>query len=185
MISEKGVTVNYGLTAGCSKKRKRSLQQYDQDYGHDQLQVEKRQSRSDSESIYEFLAAFSGGQVLNLQPTDIGNLSSLISFSAARTFTNILYKSSPLTGTYMFNFPVDETATAILISVNGRYIQATVRDPQGCYYNNKYLLLVARTCMSYNILHAICTPINSLLHESGTAAMCKSVKCSLAIQNGV
>ena len=127
LISEKGVTVSYGLTDGCRGKRNRSLQQYNQDHRH----VEKRQTGSDSENVYQFLAALSGGQVLNLQPTDIGNLSSLISFSAARTYTTIFYKSGPLFGTYSFRFPVDETATAVLLSVNARSIQVTVRNPQG------------------------------------------------------
>ena len=127
LISEKGVTVSYGLTDGCRGKRKRSLQQYNQDHRH----VEKRQTGSDSENVYQFLAALSGGQVLNLQPTDIGNLSSLISFSAARTYTTIFYKSGPLFGTYSFRFPVDETATAVLLSINGRSIEVTVRNPQG------------------------------------------------------
>ena len=127
LISEKSVTVSYGLTEGCRGKRKRSLQQYNQDYSH----VEKRQTVSDSENVYQFLAALSGGQVLNLRPTDIGNLSSLISFSAARTYTTIFYKSGPLFGTYSFRFPVDETATAVLLSINGRSIQVTVRNPQG------------------------------------------------------
>ena len=127
LISDKGVTVNYGLTDGCSKKRKRSLQEYNQDYS----QVEKRQTSSDSESVYQFLAALSGGQVLNLQPTDIGDLSSLISFSTARTYTTIFYKSGPLAGTYSFRFPVDKTVTAVLLSVNGRFIQVTVRNSQG------------------------------------------------------
>ena len=127
LISEKGVTVSYGLTDGCSRKRKRSLQQSNQDYS----QVEKRQTSSDSENVYQFLAALSGGQVLNLQPTDIGDLSSLISFSAARTYTTIFYRSGPLPGTYSFLFPVDETATAVLLSINGRSIQVNVRNPQG------------------------------------------------------
>ena len=127
LISEKSVTVNYGLTDGCRGKRKRSLQQNNQDYSH----VEKRQTSSGSESVYQFLAALSGGQVLNLQPTDIGDLSSLISFSAARTYTTIFYQSGPLAGTYRFRFPVDETVTAVLISINGRFIQVTVRNPQG------------------------------------------------------
>ena len=127
LISEKGVTVNYGLTDGCSRKRKRSLQQSNQDYS----EVEKRQTSSDSENVYQFLAALSGGQVLNLQPTDIGDLSSLISFSTARTYTTIFYKSGPLPGTYSFLFPVDETATAVLLSINGRSIQVSVRNPQG------------------------------------------------------
>ena len=127
LISEKGVTVNYGLTDGCSKKRKRSLQRYHQPYS----QVEKRQTSSNSENVYQFLAALSGGQVLNLQPTDIGDLSSLISFSTARTYTTIFYKSGVLPGTYRFFFPVDETATAVLLSINGRSIQVNVRNPQG------------------------------------------------------
>ena len=127
LISEKGVTVNYGLTDGCIMKRKRSLQQYNQDYSH----VGKRQTSSDSENVYQFLAALSGGQVLNLEPTDIGDLSSLISFSTVRTYTTIFYKSGALAGTYSFRFPVDETATAVLLSVNGRYIQVTVRNSQG------------------------------------------------------
>ena len=127
LISEKGVTVNYGLTDGCSKKRKRSLQRYHQPYS----QVEKRQTSSNSENVYPFLAALSGGQVLNLQPTDIGDLSSLISFSTARTYTTIFYKSGVLPGIYRFFFPVDETATAVLLSINGRSIQVNVRNPQG------------------------------------------------------
>lgn len=127
LISEKGVTVNYGLTDGCSRKRKRSLQQSNQDYS----EVEKRQTSSDSGNVYQFLAALSGGQVLNLQPTDIGDLSSLISFSTARTYTTIFYKSGPLPGTYRFLFPVDKTATTVLLSINGRSIQVTVRNPQG------------------------------------------------------
>ena len=127
LISEKGVMVNYGLTDGCSEKRKRSLQQHNQDYSH----VEKRQTSSDSENVYQFLAALSGGQVLNLEPTDIGDLSSLISFSTARTYTTIFYKSGALAGTYSFHFPVDETATAVLLSVNGRSLQVTVRNSQG------------------------------------------------------
>ena len=69
--------------------------------------------------------------MLNLEPTDIGDLSSLISFSTARTYTTIFYKSGALAGTYSFHFPVDETATAVLLSVNGRSLQVTVRNSQG------------------------------------------------------
>ena len=141
LISEKGVTVNYGLTDGCSEKRKRSLQQYNQDYS----QVEKRQTGSDNENVYQFLAALSGGQVLNLLPTDIADLSSLISFSAAQTYTTIFYKAGSQVGTYSFRFPVDETATAVLLSVNGRSIQVTVRNSQGTLLQNG--------CFSSKVLH--------------------------------
>ena len=84
-------------------------------------------------------------QVLNLQPTDIGDLSSLISFSTARTYTTISYKSGGLATTYSFRFPVDETTTAVLLSVNGRSIQVTVRNSQG------WLLYTASRLGNFNL----------------------------------
>ena len=67
LISEKGVTVNYGLTDGCSKKRKRSLQQSNQDYS----QVEKRQTSSDSGMSINFWLLSPADKCLT---TDIGDL---------------------------------------------------------------------------------------------------------------
>ena len=79
---------------------------------------------------YNFLAAISGGQVLNINTGDISELATLMSFSAMQTYTTIFYKTNSIMPG-MYNFPVDETVNVLIISINGNGITVFVTTPEG------------------------------------------------------
>ena len=92
----------------------------------------RRASASDL-SLYEDLARFSGGQVLNVQTSDISELATQISFSAFQNPHTVLYKSgsgSLTTNTYLV--PLDSSVQRALITISGTSISSVViSSPQG------------------------------------------------------
>lgn len=105
--------------------RKRSL---DDKQMYDNISRTKRQVGND---VYELLALYSGGQVLNVRTSDISNLASLVSFSAVQSRRTIFRRSSVLYGTVEHSIPVDSSVVEVLISINGRSIGTSVSSPQG------------------------------------------------------
>ena len=120
LISEKTVKIFPIVTSGCSDKRRRST-------GHDHRSLFKREAEVD---LYNFIAAYSGGQVFNIaDPSDIGGLSSLITFSAIEANT-VLFKSS-VSPSGEYTFPIDEKVRKVTVSVNGEDITSSVASAEG------------------------------------------------------
>ena len=120
LIREKRLTMNILLTAGCSRKKR--------DTGR-----HRRQSETDN--IYEYLSAISGGQTLELSATDLSSVDSVI-FSSFRPSTLTIFLQtgpSSLTGSmHTVEFRVDSTLTEFQITINGNSLGSiTLLTPQG------------------------------------------------------
>ena len=136
LIGQTGVRVTYVLTGTCFFGRKRSAESSQLDteqFSMKQHGLAMRSRRQLVDDLYTLIAAMSGGQVLNVNENDISELSSLISFSLMQALTTIFFRMSTITPG-SFNFPVDETVSQFLISVNGAGITVSVTTPQGEIY---------------------------------------------------
>ena len=142
LISEKSVKIFPIVSSVCSSdKRKRST-------GYDHRSLFKREAEVD---LYHFIAAYSGGQVFSIaDPSDIGGLSSLITFSAIEANT-VLFKSS-VSPSGDYTFPIDEKVHEVTVSVNGNAVTSTVMPPEGQFV---YIMFTKHT-VSYLCL----SPLN-------------------------
>ena len=107
LIIQKSVTVTFALINAFRKKRS----------GNDGMQdiqntyKEKRQL----DDIYNIIAAFSGGQVLNLETSDLSELGEFVGFSADQSQVTILRES----GNMSTIFHVDSFIQQVVISIDG------------------------------------------------------------------
>ena len=116
--------MSYVLTGSCSSgRRKRSASS--------QYTSQRWRRQSDTESLYEFIAAYTGGQVLNVPTSAISELASLITLSSQRSYTNMLHKTGPGQFSKTLNFSVDVTTDVVVISLTGQSIGVTIRTPGG------------------------------------------------------
>ena len=131
LISKAAVRVNYVLTGSCFFGRKRSAEGSQLDTERYSVkQHHTRRKRQTIDDLYTLISATSGGQILNVNENNIDELSSLISFSLMQALTTVFYRMSSV-ATGSFNFPVDETVSQVLITVNGGNVAFTVTTPQG------------------------------------------------------
>ena len=106
LIIQKSVTVTFALVEA---RKKRS--------GNDGMQdiqntyKEKRQL----DDTYNIIAAFSGGQVLNLETDDLSELGEFVGFSADQSQVTILRESGNMSST----FHVDSFIQQVVISIDG------------------------------------------------------------------
>ena len=121
--------VNYVLTGNCFG-RKRSAGQHDTEQHDMEQYLSNMRSPRQVEDLYSLIAAISGGLVLNVDEFEISGLSSFISFSLLQATTTIFYRTSSIRPG-IYDFPVDETISRILIAVNGRDLMVTVTTPEG------------------------------------------------------
>ena len=92
--------------------------------------------------VYEQLARFSGGQILNIRTNEISDLASLIGFSARQSRSTIFYRSDNLFGTVQHYFPVDSFTDEAIISISGESITVSVYSPDGKSHINFNLYYV-------------------------------------------
>ena len=76
--------------------------------------------------MYDQIAQFSGGQLLNVHTNDISDLASLVSFSARQSRSTIFRRSGIVYGTVTYTFPVDISTTEVIISINGPSITVSI-----------------------------------------------------------
>ena len=88
---------------------------------------EKRQI----DDTYYVLAAFSGGQVLNIQTSELSELGELVSFSADISRVTILRKSEHVLISIPYAFPVDSSIEKLFISINGQGFNINITTPEG------------------------------------------------------
>lgn len=126
LISRKEVTVSFALV---NSLRKRSL---------DTQQTYETHSRSKRQTVeadvYEQLAQFSGGQVLNIRTHEISDLASLVGFSARQSRSTIFRRSGVYFGRVEYSFPMDSFTSEAIISINGQNIAVSITSPQGQLY---------------------------------------------------
>lgn len=84
-----------------------------------------------SRSVYEHLAAISGGQFLSVSTNEIAKVASFVSFSAGESRSTIFRISDAIYGTATHSFPVDSSLEEVVISSNGQSISVSVITPQG------------------------------------------------------
>jgi hypothetical protein len=126
LISRQGVTVSFALV---SSFRKRSLTNSRGQRSVDETKYRAR--RQSGDDVYDQVAKFSGGQILNIHTNDISDLASLISFSARQSRSTIFRRSGNLYGTVTYTFPVDISTTEVIISINGPSITVSINTPEG------------------------------------------------------
>ena len=140
LIIQKSVTVTFALVDAFRKKRS----------GNDGMQdiqntyKEKRQL----DDTYNIIAAFSGGQVLNLETDDLSELGEFVSFSADQSQVTILRESGSMLST---TFHVDSFIQQVVISIDGsgggeNVIVMTPTGNDTFYLTSLNLQLCANTC---------------------------------------
>ena len=94
----------------------------------------RRTSASDL-SLYEDLASISGGQVLNVQTSDISELATQISFSAFQNPHTVFHKSGRTTSSSQvmtYQVPLDSSVQRAVITISGTSISnVAISSPQG------------------------------------------------------
>ena len=120
IIREKRLTMNNLLTAGCSRKKRDTTRH-------------RRQSETDN--IYEYLSAISGGQTLEVSAIDLSSVDAVIFSSFKPSTLTILQQTGPssLTGsTHTVEFKADSTLTEFQLTINGNSLGSiTLLTPQG------------------------------------------------------
>ena len=114
LISRKDVEVNFVLTPGCTSVKHMS-----------------RKARYTGRALYRYVAAFSGGQVLEVDASEVTAVTRLVSTSARRTHTTILHETGSGGFSDSFNFPVDETVEEVVVIVSGDSPVVHVITPLG------------------------------------------------------
>ena len=110
------------LTLGCvDRKRKRSRGK--------EHRLHKKQGTG--LELYDYLATLSGGQVLNVDATDISKLSSLISQASQILRSTILFKLGSNSVSQVLAIPVDVTMDEVLISITGKDLNVQIQTPTG------------------------------------------------------
>ena len=137
LIAQKSVTVTFALVNVFRKKRS----------GNDGMQdiqntyKEKRQL----DDTYNIIAAFSGGQVLNLETDDLSELGEFVSLSADQSQVTILRESGNMLST---TFHVDSFIQQVVISIDGSGggENVLVMTPAG---NVDFCLNVCNQCINF------------------------------------
>ena len=108
LITQKSVTVTFALVNAFRKKRSDNdgMQNTHNTY------KEKRQL----DNTYDIIAAFSGGQVLNLETDDLSELGEFVGFSADQSQVTILRESGNILSS---TFNVDTFIQQVVISIGG------------------------------------------------------------------
>ncbi len=88
-----------------------------------------RTKRQAAPSVYQELATFSGGQILNVDTNDLSELSSLVSSSAIQSRRTILRMINSESATYAV--PIDSSILEVSISISGTRINVSALSPQG------------------------------------------------------
>ena len=124
LINKKRTPVNPVLSGICSSG-KRSI--------HSQQTHQRwRRQTSSVGGVYELIAAYTGGQVFGVQPSEISDLSAVIGLSIERSFTTVLRMTGTSSHSGTLHFPVDETVNKVVISLNaGSVFGVTVTTPAG------------------------------------------------------
>ena len=131
LIEETGVHISYVLTGSCVYRRRRSANGQFDNAGRYNQNARRNRRQSAEENFYSNIAAFSGGQVLNVQTSSISELSSVIFLSSELSFTEIYQRTGIGFISSNRSFSVDNTITVLLISLNGNSISSVVRTPDG------------------------------------------------------
>lgn len=87
--------------------------------------------RREVDEIYDILAAFSGGQVLNVATSEISDLGELVRFSADISRVTILRESEQVITSTPYRFPVDSSIEEVIISINGQGYNIMITTPEG------------------------------------------------------
>ena len=127
LIIEKKVTVTF-VVANMMMVRKRSIIRKALQFQNEHHRNRRQLSGTD---IYERIAIFSGGQLLNVNTDDISETGTLISFSALQTRNTILSVTGVSLDEQRFTFPVDGSVKEIVISISGEDIVTALFSPQG------------------------------------------------------
>ena len=106
LIIQKSVTVTFALVEA---RKKRSG-----NYGIQDIQNTYKEKRQ-LDDTYNIIAAFSGGQVLNLETDDLSELGEFVGFSADQSQVTILRESGNMSST----FHVDSFIQQVVISIDG------------------------------------------------------------------
>ena len=107
LINDKDLKVNVFKTAA-RRQRKRSADRY------------KQQDKEDAESedVHQYITAISGGQNLDVDPTDLSSIHSII-VSSFKPSTSTIFQQTGPAGTHTVEFQVDSTVTEFQFTVNG------------------------------------------------------------------
>ena len=139
LISEKSAKIFPIVTSVCSGKKKRSA--------HDHHSQFKREAEV---NFYHIIAVYSGGQVFSIaDPSDIGGLSSLITFSAIEANTVLFKSSMSPSGKYVFS--IDENICKVMVAVNGEDITSSVGSATGQF--TTYAVAYSIQCTNRHIFH--------------------------------
>ena len=120
LTTQKSVTVIFELISG-SRKRATNDESGNKYYN------EKRNTNE----AYEFLAAVSGGQVLNVGISEISELGELITFSTNQAQVTIFRGSGLLPTSKPYTFAIDSSIEQVVISINGYGFGVHVTTPNG------------------------------------------------------
>ena len=133
LIKDTGVQVYFILTGSyCSSRRRRSANPQFDDMGQHNQDARIRNRRQSTErNIYSDVAAFSGGQVLNVETSSISDLSSVIFLSSELSFTDIYRRTGTGNISSSYSFSVDNTISVLVITLNGISISSLLRTPDG------------------------------------------------------
>lgn len=114
LIAEKDIEVNFVLTPGCTRKKQLT-----------------KDTRYTGRALYHYLAAYSGGQVLEVEENEVTAVTRLVSTSARRTHATILRRASPRGFTGTLRFPVDDTVEELVMIVSSDSHYVKITTPSG------------------------------------------------------
>ena len=151
LIVQKSATVTFALVDDESD-RKRSANDGMQDIQN------THENKRQLDDTYNILAAFSGGQVLNLETNDISELGDFIGFSVDQSQITILRQSGDILST---TFHVDSFIQQVVISIDGSggLQNVLVMTPTG--NTTFYLAACAFTHYSFICLGVLASTLNS------------------------
>lgn len=114
LIAEKDVEVNFVLTPGCTREKKLG-----------------RDARYTGRALYHYLAAYSGGQVLEVEEEEVAAVARLVSTSARRTHATVARRAGHAGFTGTLRFPVDDTVEELVVIVGSDSAYVKITTPSG------------------------------------------------------
>ena len=81
--------------------------------------------------IYQELAFFSDGQIIQIPVDEISDIGPVVTYSATQSSNTIFRHSNTTFGSTHFSFLVNSYTDQILICINGQYIEVSAYTPQG------------------------------------------------------
>lgn len=99
--------------------------------GKRSIDEEQNRERRQVDETYDILAAFSGGQVLNVGSSEISDLGELVRFSADISRVTLLRESEQVLTSIPYKFPVDSSIDEVIISINGQGYNIMITTPEG------------------------------------------------------